>query len=294
VGIAGRAGTLRVRGRGFLSAGREVTIAIGDLRVGPVIPDSDTQVTLSYPALPEGRHPVTLVEPQGIGPLNAELGVVTPPSFTYQAIDAPGPRSRLVYDAERQVMYGVNRQLQQLDRFAYTGGTWSALAPHIIPQLTDIAMTPNGRSLIVFDQDAINEASLTGDPFVLVRRAAIPDPLCGAFFDQGIPANNGKIFVVTHLTECPTTGIPDAFLYDVVDHSMPRITEFYRGLAAGSADGSRIYIGDSGLPHAFEVVIFDAVNNTVSDSVIDLDLTAITVSGDGSRVILQNHRKVPT
>jgi len=289
LGIAGRAGTLRVRGSGFLAAGGEATIAIGDLHVGPVSPDSDTQVTLSYPALPEGRYPVTLVEPQGIGPLNAELVVVTPPPFTYQAIAAPGPRSRLVYDAERQVMYGVNRPLQQLDRFAYTGGAWSALAPHIIPQLTDIAMTPNGRALIVLDQDAISEASLTGDPFVLVRRAAIPDPLCGAFFDQAIPANNGKIFVVIHLTDCSATGIPDAYLYNALDHSMQNITEFYRGLAGGSADGSRVYIGDSGLPHAFEVIIFDALNNTVSASVIDLDLTAVTVSGDASRVILQNH-----
>src|SRR5262249_7290196 len=63
----------------------------------------------------------------------------------------------------------------------------------------------------------------------------------------------------------------------------------YQGLAGGSADGSRIYIGDHGLPHAFEVIIFDALNNTVSTSVIDLDLTAATVSGDASRVILQNH-----
>jgi cysteine-rich repeat protein len=288
LGIAGRAGTLRVRGRGFLAAGGKATIAIGDLHVGPVSPDSDTQVTLSYPALPEGRYPVTLVEPQGIGPLNAELVVVAPPPFTYQVIAAPGPRRRLVYDAERQVMYGVNRPRQQLDRFAYTGGAWSALAPHIIPQLTDIAMSPNGRTLIVLDQDAISEASLTGDPLVLVAHAAIPDPLCGAFFDQAIPANNGKIFVVIHLTECADTGIPEAYLYDTLDHSMRVTTEFYRGLAGGSADGSRVYIGDSGLPHAFPVMIFDALNNTVSGSVVDLDLTAVTVSGDASRVILQN------
>lgn len=288
LGIAGRPGTLRVRGRGFLAAGGEATIAIGDLHVGPVIPDSDTQVTLSYPALPEGRYPVALVEPHGIGPLHAELVVVTPPPFTYQAIDAPGPRSRLVYDADRQMMYGVNRSLQQLDRFAYAGGAWSALAPHIIPQLTDIAITPNGRSLIVLDQDAINEASLIADPFVLVRRGSIPDPLCGAFFDQGIPANNGKIFVVIHLTDCSATGLPDAVLYDVLDHTMPGTTEFHQGLAGGSADGSRIYIGDSGLPHAFEVMIFDALNNAVSASDIDIDLAAITVSGDASRVILQN------
>ncbi len=288
LGMAGRAGTLRARGRGFLAAGGKAAIAIGDLHIGPVDPDSDTQVTLSYPALPEGRYPVTLVDPQGIGPLNAELVVVTPPAFSYQAISAPGPRRRLVYDAERQMIYGVNRPGQQLDRFAYTGGTWSALAPHIIPQLTDIAMSPNGRTLVVLDQDAISEASLISDPFVLVPHAAIPDPLCGAFFDQAMAANNGKFFVVTHLTQCADTGIPDAYLYDTLDHSLRRTTEFYRGLAGGSADGSRVFIGDSGLPHAFPVVIFDALNNTVSDSVVDLDLTAITVSGDASRVILQN------
>lgn len=288
VGVAGRSGTVLLRGRGF-QLDRPITVSVGALAIGPLTPDSDTQITLSYPALPEGRYPVRVSDPNGIAPLNAELVVVTPPPFTYQAIDAPDHRSRLVYDAERQVMYGVNRPLQQLDRFAYADGAWSALAPHIIPQLTDIAMTPNGRSLIVLDQDAISEASLTGDPFVLVRRAMIPDPLCGAFFDQAIPANNGKIFVVIHLTDCSATGLPDALLYDVLDHSMGGgASEFHEGLAGGSADGSRIYIGDFGLPHAFEVMIFDALSNTISASVIDLDLTAITVSGNASRVILQN------
>jgi len=47
VGFAGRAGTLHVHGRG-LATGGPVTIQIGDQTFGPVAPDNDTLITLSY------------------------------------------------------------------------------------------------------------------------------------------------------------------------------------------------------------------------------------------------------
>src|SRR5262249_30176434 len=149
-----------------------------------------------------GRYPVTLVNPPGIAPTTPELVIVTPPPSTYQAIDAPDPRARIVYDAERQAIYGVNRLDQQIDHFVYANGTWSTLPPHVIRQLTDIAMVPNGRSLIALDQDAISEISLTDSLFVPVKRADNPDPFCGGFFDQAAPADNGKIFVVFDLSGC--------------------------------------------------------------------------------------------
>ena len=286
LGIAGRGGTVHVRGRGFQASGLPVSVGIGDRVIGPMLPDSDTQITLSYPPLPEGRYPVTLSNPPGIAPTAPELVIVTPLPITYQAIDAPSPRTRIVYDAERQAIYGVNRLDQQIEHFVYVSSTWSKLSPHVIPQLTDIAMVPNGRSLIVLDRDAINEISLTDGLFAPVKRAGNPDPFCGGFFHQAAAADNGKIYVVFDLSEC--SGFTSSYLYDVLDRSLSTHSLLYNGLIGASGDGSRIYAGSNGVSPAQTVEIFVSLSNTTVSSTTDFNLTAVSASGDASRVILEN------
>lgn len=285
IGVAGRAGTLRLRGRGFQTGG-PITVSVGTLEVGPLIPDSDTQITLSYPSLPEGRYRVTVSNPIGTAPLQPELVIVTPPPPAYQAIAVTGTRTRLIHDVERQALYGMNRQDEQIDHFVYAGGSWSRIPSHVFPDLTDIAMTPNGRLLIALDRDAISEISLSNGLFTRVKRADNPAPLCGGFFDQATPTNDGKIFVVFNLTECFSD--TPAYLYDTLSFSLSSVGSLVNGLAGGSADGTRIYAGSSGTRAPPFVDIFDSLSSQMSSSNVDFHLTAVSVSADASRVILQN------
>ena len=286
LGIAGRAGTLHVRGRGFQAPGGPVTVHLGAMTLGPVAPDSDTQITLGYPALPEGRYPVTV--PPGLAPTGAELVIVAPPRFTYQAISAPGSRVRLVYDAERQVIYGVNPTDQQIEPFAYAGGTWSALAPRVFPQLTDLAMAPDGQSLIMLDEDFIREISLRDGSFTPVPRVGNPDPFCGGYFAKLAAADDGHFLVVFDLAEC--SGFTPLYRYDMVSHGLSTVSSLYNGLVGASADGSRIYAGSNGISPAQTVGIFDALSGTMQSSTAAFNLHAVSVSGNASRVILQNTR----
>jgi cysteine-rich repeat protein len=286
IGVAGRGGRLHVRGRGFQMSGGPITLGIGDVRVGPVTPDADSQVVVSYPPLPAGRYPITVVDPPGDSPMGAELVVVAPTSFAYQAIDAPGRRRRLIYDAERLALYGVNRDDQDIEHFVYTGTSWSALAPHVVPQLTDIAMARNGRSLIVVDRDRISETSLADGQFTLVPRVGNPDPFCGGFFDQAVPANNGLFYVIFDLAEC--SGFTSWYLYNMLDGSLSGHFGLYNGLAGASGDGSRIYTGSDGISPAEPIHIFDSLTGTNLDSTADFNLHAISVSDDASRVIIQD------
>jgi hypothetical protein len=162
------------------------------------------------------------------------------------------------------------------------------LAPHVIPQLTDVALAPNGRSLVVLDRDAINEMSLTDGLFTLVRRVDNPDPFCGGYFDQGVPANNGKFFVVFALWGC--SGFTPTYLYDLVSHSITGGggPELYDGVAGASGDGARIYAGSANISPDDTVEVFDSLTSTTSHSTVDMNLTAVSVSGDASRVILDN------
>jgi cysteine-rich repeat protein len=286
VGIAGGEGMLRVRGHGFQSMPGPVTIGVGDLEINQVIPDSDTQITVSYPPLPSGHYVVTF-NPRAGNLTSAELVIVAPSALSYQAIDAPSLRERLVYDAERQAIYAANRVDQQIERFVYIGGTWSVLPPRVIPLLNDIALAPNGRSLIAVSGDAIHEIPLTNNLFAPVRRADNPDPFCGGFLDHAGASNDGKFFVVSKLAGC--SGSSSAYLYDMRTHLLSPTTSLYEGLAAASADGSRIYAGSNGLSPAPRVEIFNSLSDTISTSNVNVNLYAISVSSDASRVVLQNH-----
>ena len=287
LGLAGRGGTLYVRGRG-LDTGHPVTIRIGDTTYDPVTPDNDTVVTLSYPALPEGRYPVTLVDPPGIVSTSPELVIVTPPRFTYQAIASAGPRTRIVYDAERQAIYGVNPYDQQIDHFVYESGSWAARPPLIIPRVTDAAMATDGRALIVLDRVTINDMSLTDGRFVAVPRAAFPpSPSDCELFSQATVANDGEVLVHTRISDAvPEYWSCTAYFYNMLDHSLRSIESFDGGLSGATGDGSRIYAGGE---TGGEYRVYDMLTATgsVSDNTGGA-FRPVSASREGSRVLVGN------
>lgn len=155
-----------------------------------------------------------------------------------------------------------------------------------MPLLNDIALAPNGRALIVVTSDAIHEISLTDGLFAPVRRAENPDPFCGGYLDQAVAANHGKLLIVSKLAQC--SGYSETYLYDMRSHSMSLSAWLYEGLISASADGSRIYAGSNGLSPSPNVQIFNSLSNVISASNVNFNLHAISVSGDASRVVLQN------
>jgi cysteine-rich repeat protein len=284
VGIAGRGGTLYVRGHG-LATGTPVTARIGELTLAPVEPDGNSAVKLSYPALPEGRYPVAVLDPPGIPSRSPELVIVAPPRFAYQAIPTGGPHTRILYDPEREALYAVNQRDQQIERFVYESGTWSARPPHVIPLLTDIAMTPDGRSLIVLDRAMINEMSLTDGLFVAMERVPFPVFYGGCdFFSEAATASNGKIFVNTRSQWAGSYGSCMAYFYDILDPSLREIENFAGGHCGASGDGSRIYAGgESG--NAYR--IYDSLSGTMSSPTSSAGgLAWASASTDGARVLL--------
>jgi hypothetical protein len=208
------------------------------------------------------------------------------PGDGYQAIDAPSTRSRLVYDAARQAIYGVNRVDQEIERFNFDGTLWSAGTPVVIPQLTDVVITPDGQSLIVLNGDAVNEISLTDASFTLVQRVTNPSTFCGGFFDKAAAGANGKVFIVFNYHQC--SGFSTSYTYDVTSHALASITSLYNGTVAASADGSRIYAGSNGIFPPDNLVIYNPQSGTLAQSTVDVNLDTISVSGDASRVIVEN------
>jgi hypothetical protein len=207
------------------------------------------------------------------------------PGDGYQAIDAPSQRDHLMFDAARQAIYAVNRRDQEIERFAFAGGQWSAIDPVVIPDLTDIALTPDGETLIVLDRTHVNDIALA-DGFTPVQRATLTDTFCGNFFSRAAAGSNNKVFIVNDLEQC--SGFANSTIYDAASHAVSTSRSLINGSAVASADGTRIYLGSNGLFPPDNMAIYTPQSNTFSTSAVAVNLTALSVSGDASRVIVQN------
>ncbi len=174
------------------------------------------------------------------------LVILPPVAYTYQAINAPSTRSalaydtRLVYDAERQSLFGVDRIDQQIEIYTPTAGAWSANAPYVLPQLTDLALSPDGRLLLALTQGAVSDIPLTGAPFTATPRASNPTAFCGQFLDSLSVTNDGIALVNSKYSGC--SGFTQVYGYDERSYTQPRcVRHHHDGRDAGRQHG--IHLG---------------------------------------------------
>jgi hypothetical protein len=190
-------------------------------------------------------------------------------------------------------LYGVNEQGQEIEFYTFTSGAWATGSPYVLPQLTDLDLLPDGQSLIVLTQNAVDEIALDHAPLAAQAVASNPDSFCGQFLDHLAVANDGKVMIISNLMSC--SGFTPSYLFDALNPGAGLVENpnfvgsLYDGIIAGSADGSKLYAGTNGISPAQPVKTFDALTDTVTDSAnVDYNLSAVSVSGDASRVILQN------
>jgi hypothetical protein len=297
VGTANTAGTLIARGVNFTPATpAPVTVSVGATKITGITPDGDGQITVAYPPLPAGTYPVTVQNSAGITAGNASLVILNPVTYAYQAINPPSTRtalgydSRLVYDAERQTLYGADRFDQQIENYTPAAGAWSAGTPYVLPQLTDLALSPDGRLLLALTQNTVSDISLTGTVFAATPRVANPTSFCGQFLDSLSVTNDGLALVNSKLNGC--SGFSQVFEYDerayTLDNAQFPSLMLYDGTLAVGADGSKVYAGSNGVSPPQPIITYSAFDHTVStNQAVTYNLDTASVSGNASRVILQ-------
>lgn len=287
VGIANKAGSFFLRGVNFAATGAPLTVTIGSTEIANITSDGDTQLRVNYPALAAGTYAVAVKNAAGIVASNAALVLVNPPTLVYQAISAPSTRQRLVYDAERQILYAADQADAEIQSFKFSGGVWTAGTPYILPQLMDIVLSPNGRLMIALTLGSVDDIPLTGAPFIATPRAS--EPGFSEIFTRLCMTNDGNAFITTQFQG---SGFTSSYLYDITDYSINGNPYFigylYDGLAAASADGSRVYAGSNGVSPAQQIAIYNSLDHSITDSstTVTYNLNAASVSGDASRVIL--------
>jgi hypothetical protein len=208
------------------------------------------------------------------------------PGGGYQAIDAASARNRLVFDTARQTLYALNTADQEIERFGLSSGQWSALDPVVIPGLTDIAITPDGTTMIVLDTTHVNDVALGSGSFTPTQRATLTDTFCGNSLARAAAGSSNKVVIATALQQC--SGFSSAYLYDTQSHALTSSLFLYNGTVGASGDGTRIYAGSNGIFPPDDITIYNPQTNTSTGSSVSVNLSSISASGDGSRVILEN------
>ena len=158
--IAGQAGNIIVRGRGFSRiANIESRLTVGGVTPTAVSTVDDTQLSVTLPALTAGRYTVGVSNALGVATGTTSLYAVAPTSLPYSALDtsALGPPRTLVYDAihgdiyASYISYGGGG-LSAVVRFRPTGSGW-AYTTLSIPGLLDIALAPDASVLAATDSN---------------------------------------------------------------------------------------------------------------------------------------------
>ncbi|WP_293389428.1 hypothetical protein [Nevskia sp.] len=289
VATANVAGRVKLRGQNLdLASGSPALF--GATAATRTAVDDPTQASVSFPGLAAGTYHVQFQNTAGVSRGSANLLVQAAQTMSYQAINAPSLRKRLIVDAERQALYAVNTTDQELEIYRYSGGTWTTDSPLVTPNFEDATLSPDGKVLVGASDNSMLEIDLTQASLRAQLTAANPDAFCGGYLNHVEMGNDGKYFVIYNYKQC--SGFSPSYLYDFQLKTLDGAgaypsNYFYNGLTGGAADGSRIYIGSNGVSPAQPVSFFNTFGGTLAATGTNNNLFAVSVSRDASRVILQ-------
>jgi hypothetical protein len=293
VGVENRPGSLVLRGRRFNAFGPTVTAFVGTTELPGQTTQGDTQLTITYPALAAGRYQVGIKGASGFLRTNAELVVLPSPSFAYAAIPVTTSRGRIIWDAERQVLYGINSTNQVIERYRFSAGAWGTDPYFVLPQCQDADLAPDGRSLIVLSSQAVHDIDLGNASWSAVLHATNPYSTCTTYLAQLAVANDGGVFIITRQWSAFCDEYTPSYLYNALDHSLKANPYpsgwFIRGGTGGSWDGTRIYAGNSSFDPAPGLAVFDTLAGTLTPNGPDYYPSGISISANASRVIVENN-----
>lgn len=171
---ANAAGTAILRGAGFTGA---TSVSFGSSAATSVSAVSDSEIDVSYPALPAGTYPIT-IDSGGIN-YTASLLAVALPGFTQtllaypSGVGAQGPLG-IEYDAQRSALFivlrGSSSTNQIVLRYAFdeNTNTWGSPTQISMANLEQVHLSPDGSHLLALVlPDAADTSMVELDPVTM-------------------------------------------------------------------------------------------------------------------------------
>jgi hypothetical protein len=254
--VAGTAGSLILRGRGFTPT---TMVSIGGTAPTSVTYVSPTQLNVQYPPLSFGSYPMVLNG--GSTQFQGALSAIPPKTYSYGWIphqSVPSPVTALVYNPYHDaIVYCVSSSTEmRLFRYRYSAGVWVADGDADGTGITQLRMSHDGSAIVALRTQQFNAAQLVDlNPTTLgtIRETSI-DPSTWSF----TLANDGN-YVLAKRFPGSGGGLPP----DLLGSISRKITTAYRLTfnafeSVSSGDGSKVVVfGDSR-----EVGIYDAATFT--------------------------------
>lgn len=194
--MPGEAVTSIVRGRGFNSI-VNLDQAVSATGTAPkrITRINDTQLNVEFGAVDQGETSLSMKNTLNIPTGAVSLKVVAPRSFAYRAIETQGAKGALFFDAERQAVFTVNKELGTVMRFAANGANWTITTANVT-SIDSAAMSPDGKSIVA---TSTNGKITLIDPSSMEVQTSYnaPGPITGDTLNS-LPrlavTNNGKAF----------------------------------------------------------------------------------------------------
>jgi hypothetical protein len=262
---AGESATVVLHGRGLANA-TQVTfggVAGTDLKVSEL--NGDVELRVSHPALAAGTYPI-LVNAGAI-PFSASLVVVTPPRYAATQLTYPSTPQLIggvAYDAQRQAFYVAARyadaQTNTLFKFQVSGGVWQAPVSLSVPSLQDVALSPDGATVLLATDTAVVEVDAA--TLALGGTYAPSDELirAGTAYIQGIAVANDGYAIVTTGGANPS----NVLLYSTTTHTFLTVNSV-SALPLDDAD-PRLYFGNAGVSANGSLVVLSQDPRTATAS----------------------------
>lgn len=262
---AGDVATVVLHGRGLAGA-TQVTFggtAGTDLKVSQL--NGDIELRVNHPALPAGTYPIAVNG--GAIPFNASLVVVAAPGYAATELMYPSTPQEIggaVYDAQRQALYVAaryaNAQANTLFKFQFSSGAWQAPVSSIIPTLRDVALSPDGASLLLATDTAAIELDAETQALRGTYSASDELVLAGTAYIHGIAVANDGYAILTTGGANPS----NVLLYSTTAHTFMAINAVGASLFA-EAD-PRLYFANAGVSANGSLVVLSQDPRTATSS----------------------------
>jgi hypothetical protein len=183
---------LIVRGRGFSnlsSPSTRLTIAGTAGTSAQLV--NDTELVVTVPSIDVGSRVVSVTNALGFTMPTKSVRAIESVDFAYASVPTTEVARPLLYDTERQVLYGLDfwNENTYVFQFDGTSGTWN---PTTVPMTRGaIGLRPEGGTVLRFVQPNSGPRRLEElDPITLALRTSTDLPVQ---FAQGLPTDSGLL-----------------------------------------------------------------------------------------------------
>ncbi|WP_116808132.1 hypothetical protein [Steroidobacter cummioxidans] len=227
---------------------------------------SAREIALTLPALAANDYEVSFQNQLGLSRSAAAIKVAAAP-LTPGAGEmvGTGNRMKLLYDAIRSRLYGIDTLNSEIERYEWNGTQWNALPSLSIALLQDAALLRDGRHMVAVSYGAFHSVDL--DSGVATPMPGNPNPAC--VYSHVVTPTTGTVFASLN-SSCSASDIGEL---DLLSGAMkgPLITNydyrdwnFYRANLATSGDGRVVAIGNTSTSGG-NYVLFDTSTRSVID-----------------------------